>query len=54
MSQCVRLGGSADLIKVYLGSPQALFADHRPSYHEADAKDGWQRLQDCLKTNGAA
>lgn len=42
------------MIKVYPGSPQALLADHRPSYREADAKDGWQRLQNCLKTNRAA
>ncbi len=40
--------------KVYPDSPHAFFADYRPSYREADAKDGWQRLQDWFKANGVA
>ena len=39
---------------VYPNSPHAFFADYRPSYKEADAKDGWQRLQAWFKTNGVA
>ncbi len=38
--------------KVYADAPHAFFADYRPSYREADAKDGWQRLQDWFKANG--
>jgi carboxymethylenebutenolidase len=41
-------------IKIYDDAPHAFFADYRPSYREAAAKDGWQRLQDWLKTNGVA
>lgn len=40
--------------KVYLDAPHAFFADYRPSYREADAKDAWQRLQDWFKANGVA
>ena len=40
--------------KVYPDSPHAFFADYRPSYREADAKDGWQQLQNWLKANGVA
>ena len=39
---------------VYPNSPHAFFADYRPSYDEADAKDGWARLQAWFKANGVA
>ncbi len=31
-------------IILYPDTPHAFFADYRPSYREAEAKDGWQRL----------
>jgi carboxymethylenebutenolidase len=40
--------------QIYDDAPHAFFADYRPSYREAAAKDGWQRLQDWLKANGVA
>jgi carboxymethylenebutenolidase len=40
-------------IIVYPDAPHAFFADYRPSYREADAKDGWQRLQAWFKQHGA-
>jgi len=40
--------------KIYDDAPHAFFADYRPSYREAAAKDGWQRLLDWLKANGVA
>jgi carboxymethylenebutenolidase len=40
--------------QVYADAPHAFFADYRPSYREAAAKDGWQRLTDWLKANGVA
>ncbi len=40
--------------KVYDDAPHAFFADYRPSYREAAAKDGWQRLLAWLKANGVA
>lgn len=39
-------------IHVYPGSPHAFFADYRPSYREADAKDGWARCLAWFKANG--
>jgi carboxymethylenebutenolidase len=40
--------------QVYPEAPHAFFADYRPSYREAPAKDGWQRLLDWMKANGVA
>ena len=31
-------------IHVYPNAPHAFHADYRPSYREAEAKDGWQRM----------
>ena len=45
---------SASQIHVYPGSPHAFFADYRPSYREADAKDGWSRCLAWFKANGVA
>lgn len=39
-------------IIVYPNAPHAFFADYRPSYREADAKDGWKRLQSWFKQHG--
>ncbi len=38
-------GQSKSEIVVYPEAPHAFFADYRPSYREADAKDAWERLQ---------
>lgn len=43
----------SDII-VYADAPHAFFADYRPSYVEADAKDAWQKLQAWFKKNGVA
>jgi carboxymethylenebutenolidase len=42
------------LFQIYADAPHAFFADYRPSYREAAAKDGWQRFVDWLKANGVA
>ena len=39
---------------VYPEAPHAFNADYRPSYREAPAKDGWQRLQAWFKKYGVA
>jgi carboxymethylenebutenolidase len=39
-------------IIVYPNAPHAFFADYRPSYREADAKDAWRRLQTWFKQHG--
>jgi carboxymethylenebutenolidase len=44
-------GNSSEFV-VYDGAPHAFHADYRPSYVEADAKDGWRRLLSWLKANG--
>ncbi|TAK80893.1 MAG: dienelactone hydrolase family protein [Aquabacterium sp.] len=41
--------GSASTVHVYPDAPHAFYADYRPSYRPAEAKDGWARLQDWLK-----
>lgn len=47
-----RLQSSRSEIVVYPDAPHAFFADYRPSYREADAKDGWKRLQAWFKQHG--
>lgn len=42
----------ASTIQVYDGAPHAFHADYRPSYREAEAKDGWRRLQAWFKEHG--
>ena len=44
--------GTPSTFHVYPDAPHAVFADYRPSYREAAAKDGWQRLSEWLKTHG--
>lgn len=44
--------GSNSEIVVYPDAPHAFFADYRPSYRQAAAKDGWERLQAWFKQYG--
>lgn len=46
-------GGSSQII-VYPDAPHAFHADYRPSYRQADAEDGWQKLLNWFKQNGVA
>lgn len=41
-------------IIVYPDAPHAFYADYRPSYVEADAKDAWQKLLAWFKKYGVA
>jgi carboxymethylenebutenolidase len=45
-------GQSKSEIVVYPEAPHAFFADYRPSYRAAAAKDGWKRLQEWFKRQG--
>jgi carboxymethylenebutenolidase len=47
-------GESRSEIVVYPNSGHAFYADYRPSYVDADAKDGWRRCLEWLKTHGVA
>ncbi|XHX78590.1 MAG: dienelactone hydrolase family protein [Stenomitos frigidus ULC029] len=52
MRDRLKSSGSKSQIVVYPEAPHAFFADYRPSYREADAKDGWKRLQAWFRQNG--
>jgi carboxymethylenebutenolidase len=45
-------GGSKSEFVVFPNAGHAFHADYRPSYVEADAKDGWQRCLAWFKTHG--
>lgn len=49
------LGAStSSQFQVYPDTPHAFFADYRPSYRQAAARDGWERLLAWFKANGLA
>lgn len=50
----LKSGSSKSDIVVYPDAPHAFFADYRPSYREAEAKDGWERLQKWFKQHGVS
>jgi carboxymethylenebutenolidase len=39
---------------IYPDSPHGFFADYRPSYHQADAEDGWKKAIAWFKQHGLA
>ncbi len=53
MEAALAKGSSHSIFKVYENSGHAFHADYRPSYVEADAKDGWKACVAWLKANGA-
>jgi len=52
MRQALRAANSKSEIVVYPDAGHAFNADYRPSYHEASAKDGWQRMLAWFKQHG--
>jgi carboxymethylenebutenolidase len=52
-SEMKKAGKKAE-IKIYPNSGHGFNADNRPSYNKADAEDGWKRMLDWFKANGAA
>jgi len=44
--------GKSYEFRMYPNAGHAFFADYRPSYREADARDGWKRLQAWFKQHG--
>ena len=52
METALALGPSKSAFVIYPNSGHAFHADYRPSYVEADAKDGWQRTLAWFRQNG--
>ena len=47
-------GNSRSEFVVFPNSGHAFHADYRPSYNEADAKDGWKRALNWFAKHGVA
>lgn len=54
MKAAVQKAGKTAAFVVYPDTPHAFNADYRPSYREAPAKDGWQKMLDWFKKYGVA
>lgn len=52
MNAALKKAGGKSTIHVYPDAPHAFHADYRPSYRQAEAEDGWQRMRDWFKANG--
>ena len=54
MKAMLAKGPNKSTFVIYPNSGHAFHADYRPSYVEADAKDGWGRMLAWFKQNGVA
>jgi carboxymethylenebutenolidase len=45
-------GNSGSTFHVYPDAGHAFYADYRPSFNEADARDGWRRALDWFRSHG--
>ena len=54
MKEALAKGSSKSTFHIYPNSGHAFHADYRPSYNEADARDGWSRAIAWFKANGVA
>lgn len=54
MQQTLINGGNRSMFVVYPDAGHAFHADYRPSYVEADAKDGWRRALVWFREHGVA
>jgi carboxymethylenebutenolidase len=52
MKASLAQGPNKSTFVIYPNSGHAFHADYRPSYNEADAKDGWGRTLAWFKQNG--
>lgn len=54
MRSALKAAGKAAEIHVYPEAPHGFHADYRPSYREAEARDGWTRCLRWLAMHGVA
>lgn len=54
MKAALAQGGSQSEFVVFPNSGHAFHADYRPSYVEADAREGWKRCLDWFRSHGVA
>jgi carboxymethylenebutenolidase len=54
MEAALRQAGNSSEFKIYANSGHAFHADYRPSYVEADAKDGWMRCLAWFQSHGVS
>ncbi|MBY4896471.1 dienelactone hydrolase family protein [Cupriavidus sp. AU9028] len=54
LAQASSPAAKASKFIVYPEAPHAFHADYRPSYREADARDGWQQCLAWFRQNGVA
>jgi carboxymethylenebutenolidase len=54
MRKALKDAGKAGEIIVYDDTPHGFNADYRPSYRKDKAEDGWKRMLEWFKKNGAA
>lgn len=54
MKKALQEAKSKSEIIVFADAEHGFHADYRPSYNEANAKEGWQKLLTWFKANGAA
>jgi len=52
MRAALKAGKTDSEIVIYESAPHAFYADYRPSYRAAPAKDGWERLVGWFKAHG--
>lgn len=53
MKAALAAAGSRSEFVIYDGAPHAFHADYRASYQAEPARDGWKRMLDWLRANGA-
>jgi carboxymethylenebutenolidase len=53
MRQAIAAANGASRIDVFDGAPHGFHADYRPSYREADAREGWTRMLAWFKLHAA-
>ncbi len=53
MGQAIAAAKGASRIDVFDGAPHGFHADYRPSYREADAREGWTRMLAWFKQHAA-